>query len=348
MRVRYQEVSGKIEPYYVCHDAAAHCASKPCQSIRGRAIDAAISALLLETVAPAAIEVTLAIEDEIAGRIEQANAMRTRQMERARYDAELARRRYMHVDPANRMVADALEADWNERLRQLDILQQEHDRQQQSDQALLCDESRARIRALANDFAVIWNDERIEHVERKRMLGLLIEDVTLVKAVRISIHVRFRGGRTTSLVVDKPRPMSAIRKTTPDVVRIVDELLETCTDRQVAARLNELGYTNWQGQSFTVKKVTAIRMTYQIQSRFERLRKRGMLTGEELADQLGVSATAIHTWGRQGILKRHLYGNEHRCLYEPLGNVVLVPGKGGRKPTAPSFVVASSSQQGAI
>ncbi|CAG9169685.1 recombinase family protein [Cupriavidus pinatubonensis] len=348
MRVRYQEVSGKIEPYYVCLDDSAHRAGKPCQSIRGRGIDDTISDLLLETVAPAAIEVALAVEDEIAERIEQANAMRTKQVERARYDAELARRRYMHVDPANRMVADALEADWNHRLRQLDALQQEHDRQRQSDQGLLGDEARARIRALAEDFAVVWNDERIEPVERKRMLGLLVEDVTLVKAQRISIQVRFRGGRTTSLVTDRPRPIAAIRKTLPDVVRTVDELLETCTDRQVALRLNELGYTNWRGQSFTFKKVTTIRIAYHLPSRFERLRKRGMLTGDELARQLGVSTTTIHIWGRAGFLKRHLYGNKHRCLYEPLNNVVLVPGKGGRKPTSPTFIVAQPTEQGAI
>ncbi|WP_233889217.1 hypothetical protein [Paraburkholderia flagellata] len=74
----------------------------------------------METVGPAAIEVALAVEDEIAGRIEQANSMRLKQLERARYEAELARRRYMNVDPANRMVADTLEADWNDRLRRLD------------------------------------------------------------------------------------------------------------------------------------------------------------------------------------------------------------------------------------
>ncbi len=78
-------------------------------------MDTAISALLLRTVAPAAIEVALAVEDEIAGRVEQADAMRTKQLERARYDGELARRCYMNVDPANRMVGDALEANWNAR-----------------------------------------------------------------------------------------------------------------------------------------------------------------------------------------------------------------------------------------
>jgi DNA invertase Pin-like site-specific DNA recombinase len=349
MRVRYQQVASVLEPYYVCHDAVAHRAGKPCQSIRGRAVDAAISSLLLETVAPAAIEVALAVEDEIAGRVEQANAMRIKQLERARYDAELARRRYMNVDPANRMVADALEADWNARLRQLDTLQQEHDRQRKSDQGLLGDEARAHIRAVAEDFAIVWGDDRIEPVERKRMLGLLIEDVTLVKAEQVSIHVRFRGGQTTTLKIDKPRPIALIRKTLPEVVAKVDELLETCSDRQVAERLNELGYKNWKGESFTHKKVIIIRNAYKLRSRFTRLRERGMLTANELATQLGVCPTTIYQWGQSGFLRQHRYGNLHRCLFEPVGNVALVKGQGGRySSTAPTLIAVQSTTQGAI
>jgi DNA invertase Pin-like site-specific DNA recombinase len=349
MRVRYQRVASALEPYYVCLAAAAHHADKPCQSIHGRDVDTAISALLLQTVAPAAIEVALAVEDEIAGRVEQADAMRTKQLERARYDAELARRRYMNVDPANRMVADALEADWNARLRQLDSLQQEHERQRKADQRLLADEARARIRALAADFSVVWNDKRIESVERKRMLGLLIEDVTLIKAEQIAVHVRFRGGQTTSLMVDKRKPIALIRKTLTEIVAKIDELLETCSDRQVAARLNELGYKNWRGESFTHKKVINIRNAYKLKSRFTRLRERGMLTANELAAQLGVCPTTIYQWGQSGFLRQHRYGNLHRCLFEPVGNVVLVKGQGGRySSTAPTLTPAQSATQGAM
>lgn len=349
MRVRYQRVASALEPYYVCLAAAAHHADKPCQSIHGCDVDTAISALLLQTVAPAAIEVALAVEDEIAGRVEQADAMRTKQLERARYDAELARRRYMNVDPANRMVADALEADWNARLRQLDSLQQEHERQRKADQRLLADEARARIRALAADFSVVWNDKRIESVERKRMLGLLIEDVTLIKAEQIAVHVRFRGGQTTSLMVDKRKPIALIRKTLTEVVAKIDELLETCSDRQVAARLNELGYKNWRGESFTHKKVINIRNAYKLKSRFTRLRERGMLTANELAAQLGVCPTTIYQWGQSGFLRQHRYGNLHRCLFEPVGNVVLVKGQGGRySSTAPTLIPAQSATQGAM
>ena len=332
----------------MCTENAVRRADKPCQSVHGRAIDQSVSALLLENVAPAAIDVALAVEDEIAGRIEQSSAQRATQLIRARYDAELARRRYMSVDPANRLVADSLESDWNERLRQLDSLQQEHERLQQADQTLLGDDARVRIRQLAEDFPRVWRDERIAPHARKRMLALLIEDVTLVKAERIAIHVRFRGGRTASLEIDKPKPIALIRKTPSAVVKTVDELLETCTDRQVAQQLNEQGYKNWRGQSFTDKKVVVIRLAYHLKSRFERLRERGMLSARELADQLDVCPTTIYQWGHAGFLHEHRYGNKHRCLYEPVGNVILVKGKGGRQPQIPVFIAVPLTTQGAI
>jgi len=83
-------------------------------------------------------------------------------------------------DPDNRLVADRLEADWNEHLRRLDALQQEHERQHKADQGLLSAEARARILALSTDFPRVWHDPRTEAVERKRMVALLIEDVTLI------------------------------------------------------------------------------------------------------------------------------------------------------------------------
>lgn len=308
-----------------------------CQSVRGTSIDVAISALLLETVAPAAIEVALAVQGEIAERIRQADALRHQQLERARYDAELARRRYLKVDPDNRLVADALEADWNDQLRRLDHLQQELEHQRQTDNRVLTEEARGRILELVKDFPRVWNDPKTPALERKRMVALLIEDVTLIKADVVTLHVRFRGGRTHSFSVPRPVPIARIRKTLPEVVQAVDELLETCTDREVAVHLNQRGYTNWKGATFTFKKVALIRHAYQLKSRFERLRSRGMLTGDEMAQQLGVCTTTIHQWGRERFLRRHLYGNNHRCLYEPLGNVVLVKGTGGRCAKPPTL-----------
>jgi hypothetical protein len=349
MRVHYEPLDGRLRPYYVCNEAVVRAAGKPCQWVRGAPVDEAIGALLLQTVAPTAIEVALAVQQEIAQRVEQAAALREAQLQRARYEAELARRRYLKVDPENRLVADALEADWNARLRQLDTLQREHERQREADRTLLDEPARQRIVALAADFPRVWNDERTGAVERKRMLALLVEDVTLVVGQQVEVHVRWRGGRTQSLSVARPLPMSQVRKTPPQVVALIDELLETATDWQIAARLNELGHRNWRGEPFTMKKVILVRHAYALKSRFERLRERGMLTGEEVARQLGVSTTTVHHLGRTGRVKRHLYGNNHRCLYEAPGDVQFVKGAGGRYSSRPSQIIpAQPSEQGAI
>lgn len=345
MRVRYQQVQGALSPYYQCTEASVRQAGKLCQSIRGSHIDEAIGALLLQTVAPTALNVALAVQEEIADRIRQADALRATQLEQARYEAELARRRYLKVDPDNRLVADALEADWNERLRRLDTLQQEHERQREADQHLLADDARERIMTLAKDFPRVWKDPRTASIERKRMVALLLDDVTLTKDEEIAVNVRFRGGKTHSFTLPRPLPMSRIRKTPDEVVQILDRLLDTCTDREAAARLNQLGHCNWQGQTFTVKKVSLVRRTYGLRSRYQRLRARGLLTAQELAEQLNVSTTTVQTWGRQGLLERELYGNTKRCLYAPPSGMIPAKGHGGRRPKPPILINVPSSAQ---
>jgi hypothetical protein len=348
MRVRYQKIRTTLAPYYVCMEEAVRRAGTTCQSIRGRDIDAAISALLLETVAPAALEVALVVHDEIASRIKQADQLRASQLERARYDAELARRRYLKVDPDNRLVADSLEADWNACLRTLDSLQQEHERQRKADQGLLNEQARSQILALAADFPRVWNDERTVALERKRMVTLLIDDVTLLRAEHISIHVRFRGGRTTSLTVPRPVPMAVIRKTKPEVIATLDRLLQTHTDQQAADALNALGYRNWRQQPFNAKKVSSVRFAYKLKGGCQRLLDKGFVHAEELAKRFGVSVTTIHQWGRQGLLRRHRYDNNVRCLYEPVDHLVIKKGRGGRKPKPPVLINARPSKQEAV
>lgn len=342
MRIKYQQIEAGIVPYYQCCEEVVRRAGKLCQSIRGSNIDGAISGLLVEAVAPAALEVALAVQDEIAGRIEAAAALRRSQL-------ELARRRYLKVDPDNRLVADTLEADWNDRLRRFDILHQEHEQQRKADQGLLNDEAREHILALSTDFPCVWNNPRTQPLERKQMLALLIEDVTLIKSAQITMHVRFRGGRTTSLSVERPKPVALVRKTLPDVIKRLDQLLETCTDRQASQKLNVHGHRNWKGQPFTSKRVRYVRQVYGLKSRFNRLRARGFLTGEEMANKPGICVTSVHQLGREGVLPRQLYGNEQRCLYAPLDGARFQRGRGGRcRSKRPKLIPASTSTREAI
>ena len=94
--------------------AATGLKSGLCQTVHGGALDGAISDIVIEAMTPLAIEVALTVQQELATRHEEADRLRRQHVERARYEADLAQRRFLKVDPDNRLVADALEADWNE------------------------------------------------------------------------------------------------------------------------------------------------------------------------------------------------------------------------------------------
>ena len=173
--------------------------------------------------------------------MQEADALRQQQVERARYEADLARRRYQRVDPDNRLVVDVLEAEWDEKLRSLQAAQDAYERQSQSDQQCLNETQKASIRALAEDFPRVWNDQATPQRERKRLLRLLIEDITLLKAKQIHVHVRFRGGRTHSINLPLPQPIWQLRQTVQRVIDEIDRLLDHYTDGQIAERPNEQG-----------------------------------------------------------------------------------------------------------
>src|SRR5208337_4460031 len=117
MGVHYRQEHRQTVPVYVCQEAIVRRGGKTCQSIAGSIVDVAVGALLVELMTPMTLEVTLAVQRELEARAAEIDVLRRQHLERTRYEAELARQRYMHVDPGNRLVADALEAEWNDKLR---------------------------------------------------------------------------------------------------------------------------------------------------------------------------------------------------------------------------------------
>jgi DNA invertase Pin-like site-specific DNA recombinase len=158
MTVRYHTRRGHLQPEYICQKARIEEAAAGCQTVPGASVDHAVGTLLLATVTPMVLEVALSVQQELESRAEEADALRRQRVERARYEAELARRRYMAVDPDNRLVADALEAEWNERLRTAAEAQDDYERRTAADRAVLSEEQRAKILALATDFPALWRD----------------------------------------------------------------------------------------------------------------------------------------------------------------------------------------------
>jgi DNA invertase Pin-like site-specific DNA recombinase len=342
MGVHYSQEHQAIVPNYVCQEDSVRVGARICQRVPGAVVDQAINTLLLELMTPMTVEVALAVQQEIEARIGETDALRRGQLERARYEAELARRRYMKADPDNRLVVNSLEADWNNKLRAHVAEQEDYERQTEKQRRLIDAETRQKLVSLAEDFPRIWNDPGVQPRERKRILRLLIEDVTLVKADTITANVRLRGGATRTLTLARPMPIAQIRKTKPQVIAAVDQLLDSYCDREVANVLNERGYQTYQNVPFDAAKVAWIREAYGLKSRYHRLRAKGLLTATEIRGQLEVSLYTVHSWGRQGLLRKHCYGNRDRCLYEPLGDIIPVKGSGG-EPTTFRRVANSTS-----
>jgi hypothetical protein len=319
MTVRYHCRHGQLLPDYLCQKAGISKATPICQQIPGQGLDQVISQLLLETVSPIALEVALAVERELQSRVDEVDHLRQQKLKALRYEADLAQRRYLQVDPDHRLVADELEADWNQKLRELRQAQQEYEQQRATDQKQRDERQRQEILALAQDFPRLWQDPKTPQRERKRMVRLLLEDVTLLKGKELTLHVRFKGGATRTLTHPKALAAPALRKTKADLVQMIDQLLDQGTDAQVASQLNRQGFHSSTGHSFTGRLVAFLRRTYKLKSRYQRLRDAGLLTLNEIAECLKVATCTIKVWRDYGVLLCHTYNDKRECLYEPPG-----------------------------
>jgi DNA invertase Pin-like site-specific DNA recombinase len=318
MTVRYHTRKMGLYPRYVCQYAGIEHGTRICQSIGGVGIDEALGELLIQMVEPLTLETAFAVQEELQSRLEEADRLRQQQVARARYDAELARQRYMQVDPQHRLVADSLEADWNEKLRALAAAQEHYERQRQEDRVALDDQRKTQILALVTDFPRLWRDPQTPDRERKRMVRLLIEDVTLTQAKQITAQIRFRGGATQTLTLPLPLGWGAARKTSPAVLAAIDRLLADHTEGQIAPELDRQGLRAAGGVPFTIRLVGSLRRSYRLKSRYDRLREAGMLTVSEMARALGISAGRVKIWRQKGLLRAYAY-NEFQHLYEPVG-----------------------------
>lgn len=148
-----------------------------------------------------ALELALNVQVELQSKLKNAERLRKQRVERAQYESELARQRFMQVDPNNRLVADNLEIDWNNKLRSVREAQEEYDRQCNIDKQILTVEQNENILSLSTDFAKLWKDNRTSDYDKKRIVRLLLEDVTLIRGEQISINIRFKGGETKTLTI---------------------------------------------------------------------------------------------------------------------------------------------------
>jgi excisionase family DNA binding protein len=225
----------------------------------------------------------------------------------------------MQVDPDNRLVAATLEGEWNEKLRRLADAQEECERRREADRVVLDQATKDRLHAIVTEFPLLWQDPATPMREKKRMARLLIEDVTIERGIEIGLHVRFRGGATRTVTVPAPLPVWKLRQTSREVVAEIDRLLDGLTDKEIAAELDRRGHRAGAGGRIHRLIVRNIRQAYGLKSRYHRLREKGFLTIEEIAQRLGANRSTVRRWRLQGRVTAHRYDDKGNRLYEPPG-----------------------------
>jgi DNA invertase Pin-like site-specific DNA recombinase len=319
MTVNYhRRCNASLVPDYSCQTEGIERATRPCMNVCGSGIDAAVAELVLAELSPLAVEAALSVAAELTNRAADADRIRAQGVERARYAADAARRRYLAVDAANRLVADALEADWNQKLRELAEAQDEYDRAKDQGAAPLGEDQCVKILALVTDLPALWADPATPMRERKRLIRLLVTDVTLAKDNdHITAQVRLTGGATRTVVVDRPLRAWEAHTTPAATVALIDELLEDHTFDEAVKVLNERGLTGGWGKPFSVTSLTQLCHLRGIQSLRARLQAQGMLTADQMAVQFGVTRATIKRWQARGYITSRRIDGRREHLYHP-------------------------------
>jgi DNA invertase Pin-like site-specific DNA recombinase len=309
MSVRYSR-NGSI-PCYTCNELHSQFGRKTCQSVTGDGVDAAVADTFLEAMQPAQLEISMAALEHIEARAQQIDRQWQLRIERAQYEADLARRRFFAVDPDNRLVARNLERDWNEKLAQVEDLEREYTTLPKPTAHLASPEERQRILALAQDLPAVWHASTTTHVERKQLLRFLIKDVTLTKQeTTIHIGIRWQTEALTELDTLRPKPSPEIRRTDPAVVDRIRELAPNHTDCQISEHLNHQKFIPGMGGVFSKSKVQWIRHAYNIPTGCPQApgacpsgqRADGRYSARAAAELLNITVSTIADWCKSGRL----------------------------------------------
>jgi hypothetical protein len=263
MSVRY---SGPYNDYpvYCCRADKDQIATPLCQEVRALPVDELVANVLLEALAPDQINIAIAAVDQMTHEARQLEQQWSLRRERARYEAERARRQYDAVEPENRLVARSLERVWEDRLRAADAIEQEYRQWRQKDPIVLQAEDFKALEGLASDLPTLWHAPTTQPEERKRILRMIIEEVLLDQK-------RSRGEVWIKIIwqtgaVSEHRMLRRVHSYNDDYAdldylrdRITQLNAEGLMDKQVAEVLNREGLVSARRCPFTYENVWLLR-----------------------------------------------------------------------------------------
>jgi len=253
MGIQHYATKEKRCPSYICHRAYVNEGKAICQCMSADPVDQAVTKLFLDAVAPAKVDLALRALEQLEADQSAAEEQWQLQIQQAEYEIQLTKRRYEAVDPDNRLVAAELETQWEEALRNLGECKRRYQDFQGKQAGGLAKKDRELIKKLSGDMQRVWWASTTTMEERKTLLRFLVKRVHLdgvTKPGKIRIDVQWHTEAHSSITIDRPAVGLWAPRTPEAVVERIHELLATCSQKQIAQRLNEEGLLSAKGKSF--------------------------------------------------------------------------------------------------
>lgn len=294
--------------YYCSGSVIVNGRGEFCLRVSGRHIDAAVVPAFLAALAPAGIEASLRAVERLEGDRDAALSQWRHEVERARYEAQRAERRYRAVDPDNRLVARGLEAEWEQCLRSLDTAEAAlaaRERQQPRD---LTAQQRQTLLSLGSDVERVWFAATTTDRDRKELLRTLIEDVMINvhrAEQRVLLTLRWRGGLISDIDVALPPPSPPPTRTDEETIDLLRRLAPHYPDAVIAGVLNRQGRRTATGLRFTANRVASLRTHWGVPC-FEPSSPRpeagDLVTVREGARIFDIAPSTLHRWLNDGFI----------------------------------------------
>lgn len=278
-----------------------------CLNIGGVGIDLAVSSAFLDAVSPAALKATLLSIQQVQSNRDAGLTQWRLDVERSRYEAQRAERRYRAVEPDNRLVARGLETEWENRLRELSVAEAELHRREQQQPGPLTPTQIERIQALGSDLHQVWAATTTTNRDRKELLHTLLEEVIIAvdRPQRLAhLTLRWRGGLFTTLDLSLPHHNPPPIRTDEDTIQLIRRLAAHYNDDLIAGILNRQGRKTARGDRFTLNQVGSLRRYHSI-PRFQPSAEPAsgeLITLQKAAVIFGVAASTIHRWINDGFI----------------------------------------------
>lgn len=324
MAVHYRGDSGSLS--YMCGRARSDYGGDICQFLRGDGLDALVTAMVLRSLEPAALEVSLQVAADVEAERGRAHQQWRLRLERAHIETERAFRQYNAVEPENRLVTRTLERQWEAALQAERQLREEYERFTTTTPAGLSEADRESIRKLASDIPGLWHAPTTTKQDRQAIVRMLVQRV--VVAVRghselADVRIEWLGGDVTETVL--ARPVAELKHLSyfDDLVSRIRELqAQALTRPQIAERLNAEGWRPAKRRlTFNGTMVTDIMaqagMTKVIKPRQSQVEAQApdTWTLQQLARELDMPAITLFTWMRKGLLTARQVDSNRRARW---------------------------------